>query len=174
MINLRFTAKMRCVTFGLCLFDAFNYLFCYCFLVKPCRDRCFTPWTIGKWLIKGGFMGYTIYMIQDKQDRWVEDFQVGTFEEDRGEKTKLAMYLIVYLLQHAIFIVSRLPIFLCYSILTCCCDKGNEIDDDAEFEDRILSFNFVQYELGRLNHFANHPVGRNEFEYNRRLSFVRA
>ena len=32
LINLRFLAKMRCVTFGMCLFDLFNYLFCYCFL----------------------------------------------------------------------------------------------------------------------------------------------
>lgn len=43
------------------------------------------------------------------------------------------MYLIVYLLQHPIFIVSRFPIFLLYSILTCCCDKGADIDDNEEF-----------------------------------------
>jgi len=63
MINLRFVAKMRCVTFGMCIFDAFNYLMCYCILRKPCRDRCFSPWTLGKWLIKGGIIGYTIYLI---------------------------------------------------------------------------------------------------------------
>ena len=173
MINLRFLAKMRCVTFGLCLFDAFNYLFCYCFLVKPCRDKCFTPWTLIKWLIKGGIIGYTIYLVQDKRNTWEEDFEIGEIDEDRGN-TYLDMYLIVYLLQHPIFIISRFPIFLLYSILTCCCDKGVDIDDEAEFEDRILSFDFVAYELGRLNNFENHPVGRNEFEYNRRLSFVRA
>ena len=70
LINLRFLAKMRCVTFGLCIFDALNFLFCYCFLVKPCRDRCFTPWSLIKWLIKGGVFGYTIYIIQEKKDEW--------------------------------------------------------------------------------------------------------
>ena len=88
--------------------------------------------------------------------------------------TNFDIYLIIYLVQHPIFIVSRFPIFLLYTILTCCCDKGAEFDDNEEFQDRILSFDFVAYELGRLNNFQNHPIGRNEFEYNRRLSFVRA
>ena len=73
LINLRFLTKMRCVTFGLCVFDAFNYLFCYCFLAKPCRDKCFTPWTLIKWLIKGGIMGYTVYLVMDKKDRWEDN-----------------------------------------------------------------------------------------------------
>lgn len=74
LINLRFLAKMRCVTFGMFLFDALNFLFCYCFLVKPCRDRCFTPWTIIKWLIKGGIIGTAIYYVQQKNEEWDEDF----------------------------------------------------------------------------------------------------
>jgi hypothetical protein len=48
-----------------CIFDALNYLFCYCFLVKPCRDRCFTPWTIVKWVIYAGYfgaLGVLVYM----------------------------------------------------------------------------------------------------------------
>ena len=77
LINLRFLAKMRCVTFGMCLFDAFNYLFCYCFLLKPCRDRCFTPWSLGKWLIKGGVFGYTIYLIMEKKNRWEDEYDLG-------------------------------------------------------------------------------------------------
>lgn len=170
MINLRFLAKMRCVTFGICLFDVFNFIFCYCFLVKPCRDRCFSPWTLVKWVIKAGIIGYTIFLIGDKKDRWDDDFEINPLE---NASSRLDMYLIVYLVQHPVFILSRFPIFLLYSILTCCCDKGQEIPDDTEFEDRVLSFDFVEYELGRLNNFENHPVGRNEFEYNRRLSFVR-
>ena len=72
MINLRFMVKMSCVTFGLCCFDAFNYIFCYCFLVKPCKDNCFTAWTTFKWLIKAILIGYTIFLIswlvQQKKD----------------------------------------------------------------------------------------------------------
>lgn len=173
LINLRFLAKMRCVTLGLCLFDAFNFLFCYCFLVKPCRDRCFTPWTLVKWLIKGGIIGTAIYYVRQKKEDWDEDFVIGGLDDEKSD-TMLDIYLIVYLLQHPLFIVARFPIFLIYSILTCCCDKGQEFNDDEKFEDRILSFDFVPFELGRLNNFENHPVGRNEFEYNRRLSVVRA
>jgi len=74
LINLRFKAKMKCVTFGLCLFDCANFTMCYCFLVKPCRDRCFTPWTLGKWLVKGAIFGYTIYLVRDKLEREMEEF----------------------------------------------------------------------------------------------------
>jgi len=173
MINLRFMAKMRCVTFGLCLFDCINYAFCYCFLQKPCRDKCFTPWTVGKWAIKAAIMGYTVFLVKEKRELWEDSFEPGEMVGDSGT-SRLDTYLIVYLLQHPIFIIARLPIFILYSILTCCCDKGVEFNEDNEFKDRVISFDFIPYELGRLNHFANHPVGRNELEYNRALSFVRA
>lgn len=75
MINLRFFAKMKCVTFGLCCFDAFNYLFCFCILKKPCKDKCISPWTIIKWIIKAGVIGTTIYFVQEKKLDW-EDEQV--------------------------------------------------------------------------------------------------
>ena len=80
LINLRFLAKMRCVTFGLCIFDAFNYLFCYCFLVKPCRDKWFTYWSLIKWLIKGGILGTTIYLVQEKRNQWEDEYDLGVID----------------------------------------------------------------------------------------------
>lgn len=171
LLNIRFYMKMKCVTFGKCIFDALNFCICYCFLRKPCRDQCFTPWTIVKWIIKAGILGYTIFLVQWKVKQWEESFEVGAID-DIGT-SRLDTYLIIYLLQHPIFIIARIPIFLIYTIVTCCCDKGAEIDDANEFQDTILSFRFIDYELGRNNNFVNHPVGRNEWEYNRRLSFVR-
>ena len=70
LINLRLFCKIKCVTIGLCLFDAFNYCFCYCFLVKPCRDKWYSHWTLGKWIIKVGVIGFTIYLVQKKKDDW--------------------------------------------------------------------------------------------------------
>ena len=174
LINLRFKAKMKCVTFGMCLFDAFNYLFCYCILLKPCKDKCFTPWSIIKWVIKAGVMGFTIYLVQQQKSEWEEAFEFGSLELERLERTRLDAYLIVYLLQHPIFMVARVPIFVLYSIITCCCDKGATLPDDFSFKDRIIGLDFVEYELGVLNNFEDHPVGRDEFQFNRRLSFARA
>ena len=162
--NLRFLAKINCVTFGMCTFDCFNVLICFCLLKKPCRDRCFTPWTLGKWAIKAILFGITIKAVMDKKSAWEDDFEVGLVEEGT---TRLDMYLIVYLLQHPLFIVSRLPIFIVYSILTCCFDKGQDIDEDNNFQDRILSFDFIEYELGEHNNFENAPVGRQEWNFNR-------
>ena len=70
--------------------------------------------------------------------------------------------------------MARPIIFILFTLLTCCCRSGATVADDFKFEDRILSFDFVEYELGMLNNFEDHPVGREEFEFNRRLSFVRA
>ena len=38
LTNIRFYSKMRCVTCGLCTYDAVNYAICHCFLHKVCRD----------------------------------------------------------------------------------------------------------------------------------------
>lgn len=125
---------MKSVTLGKCGFDLINYLFCYCFLVKPCRDRCFSPWTIVKWLIKGGIIGYTIWLVHEKKTgpTWLGSFETGTLENmpsPRGT-TRLDIYLIIYIIQHPIFMAARLPIFLFYSLFTCCCDKGIDLNED--------------------------------------------
>ena len=74
LINLRFKCKMNCVTIGICVFDIVNYIGCYCCLLKPCRDKCFTPWTLGKWFIKAGIFGYTIYIVKQREgERMLED-----------------------------------------------------------------------------------------------------
>ena len=93
-----------------------------------------------------------------------------SFEDSTSD---LDTVLIIFLLQHPIFIVARIPIFIIYSLLTCCCDKGRDYPGDELFKDRIISFDYIEYEEGRLNNFVNHPVGRNELEYHRSLRFVR-
>jgi len=147
LINLRFYSKMKCVTCGLCLFDCINWAFCYCILLKPCRDRCFTIWTAVKWVFLAAIMGTTIYLVQDYETRFLERFQVGERVIDKGE-TNLDTYLIIFLLQHPIFMLSRIPIFILYALLTCCCNKGREYPDDEQFKHTILHFDFVNYELG--------------------------
>ena len=172
LTNMRFLSKMKCVTCGICCYDVLNFAMCHCILSKPCRDRCCTGWTLGKWAVKGALIGYTIFLVTDKIQRVEDSFEVGSLGSDPGT-TRLDIYLLIYILQHPIFVIARIPIFILYTILTCCCDKGNELGEENDFRDRILSFDFIPYELGVLNNFQNHPVGRNEFEYNRGLSIVR-
>lgn len=121
-LNIRFYAKMKSITLGKCIFDAFNTCFCYRFLKKPCRDKCFTPWTIAKWITKLFILGYTISLVQWKVDKWEESFEVGAVDD--VSTSNLDTYLIVYLLQHPIFLVARIPILLIYMVVTCYCDTG--------------------------------------------------
>ena len=164
-MNLRFYSKMKCVTCGICLFDCLNYLFCYCFLRKPCLDRWNNPWTAGKWIFKAAFIGYTISLIRNRKDEWEETFEAGGEVGIDPANTSLDAYLIVYMLQHPIFLLSRPILFVLYSLVTCCCDRGVEIEDerlDEVMRNKIVAYGFIEYELGQVNNFENHPVGREE------------
>jgi len=72
-------------------------------------------------------------------------------------------------------VVARLPIFLIYSLLTCCCSKNEEIDEtvEAQMITRVIHYDYIEYELGHLHNFQHHPVGRQEMEFNRNLEFTR-
>ena len=63
LINLRFYCKMKCVTVGLCIYDAWNYAQCECCLNKLCRDRCFTRFTVTKWVLKSSIIGLTVLVL---------------------------------------------------------------------------------------------------------------
>jgi len=81
---------------------------------------------------------------------------------------------LVMALQHPIFIAFRIPLLLVWTILTCCCDKGREYSESEDFKDRIISYDYVEYELeNEVGGFENHAVGGNEVEWNRNISIVR-
>ena len=47
------------------------------------------------------------------------------------------------------------------------------MNEDNELKDKILSFDFITYELGDLNNFQDHAIGMQEVAFNRNLEFVR-
>ena len=79
LFNLRFSINLKSRTAGICLFKYVNWLFCSCVLEKPCKDRCFTPWTIGKWVIKAGIFGYTLYIVKDYHS-YLENVEEGSLD----------------------------------------------------------------------------------------------
>ena len=78
------------------------------------------------------------------------------------------------MLQHVIFVVARVPLFAIYTLLTCCCDKGEDYPENERFIDRVIHFDYVLYELEENRHFDNHAVGLNEVEFIRSLNLVRS
>ena len=46
------------------------------------------------------------------------------------------------------------------------------MNDDDQFRDRIISFDFIKYELGINNNFENHPRGLDEIAWNREFRIV--
>ena len=124
LINLRFKVKTKSVTCGMFFYDCINSVICFWCLLKPCRDRWFTPWTIVKWVIYTGIIGYTTFLVRDKKDSWLDEFQTGATHAEEPD-FNLDLWLILYLLQYPIFFIARFPLFLLFSFLTCCCDKDS-------------------------------------------------
>lgn len=81
--------------------------------------------------------------------------------------------MIVYILQHPIFMVSRVPLFILYAIFSCCCDKEVEVGADYDYKDLVISFDYIEFELGRIGgNFDNHVRGLAELQFHRSVSFV--
>ena len=106
LLNLRFKTNLTSRTLGICIYTVINYIFCHCILLKPCRDKCFTPWTIGKWVGKALVFSFAIFNVRIYNE-WKR-------ETDEVNVTDFDTLLWLYVLQHVIFIVARLPIILIF------------------------------------------------------------
>jgi hypothetical protein len=182
-INLRFSCKIKCVTCGLCCFDCVNYTMCYCCLKDLCRDRCFKVPTLVKWVVKTIIFGYTIYLVQmykatdeptlvPADPTESNDIQALVLDVDSTIGNEIDIFLIIYLLQHPMFMLIRIPLFILWSLLTCCCDKGENYDEDEKFENKMISFDYIEYETNNHGGFENHQLGVQELAYNRNLSII--
>ena len=133
LTNIRFKCKMSCVTLGKVTFDLVNYAILYCWLKNVCRDRFFKISSVIRWLCYTGIFAYTIYAVRSVKMNLrdtnpdVEHFLYG------DAYTNFDVYCILYICVYPAFYVARVPIFLLYSMLTCCCDKGREYNDFEQF-----------------------------------------
>lgn len=81
--------------------------------------------------------------------------------------------LYLHVLQHPIFLAARPILFIVWSILTCCCEKGQEFGENHSYDDTIISYEYIEYEThnrGGFEHIPNNPIA--ELSYQRNLSQV--
>ena len=155
LTNLRFKCKTKSKLCGCLVFDCINYTMCWCCFKRFCRDKwCEWP-TILKWTMKAAIFGYTISAVW-RQELVMHPEQltkpvnfVTTIKAaetmSRFKKSYLVPILFIYLLQHAIFFVLRVPLFVLYSILTVCCEKNPEFSDNEKFEDYLISYEYIDH-----------------------------
>jgi hypothetical protein len=46
--------------------------------------------------------------------------------------------------------ILRVPIFIFTYMLLLCCESGTNYDDDNKFDNMPISFDYIEYEEGRL------------------------
>lgn len=93
---------------------------------------------------------------------------------------RLLTALGIYLLQHLIFLLWKIPLYAVFACLTCC-QESPEMDKDEYGEvvekpllrDHIISNNYIKWQENAMNNFEHHVVGVAELEFNRSLSVVR-
>lgn len=107
---------------------------------RPCRDRCFEWPTIVKWLIYAGVFGYLYIMVSKWNTEQANKFMTGAVVL----QTNFHINCLVCALMHPIFMVARIPIFFIYAIFTCCCDKGEDLNDAFNYEKLIISYGYVE------------------------------
>jgi hypothetical protein len=173
--NLRFKCKTCCKPCGLCIYDGIYWLAGFCCLKKVCQDKCFTWGTIVKWIVHGGIFGYAIWSVGMAKERMLPaSGQLVTKLAGVGIKgIHIDVILYLHVLQHAIFLAARPILFIVWSILTCCCDKGQEFGENHSFDDTIISYEYIAYETqnrGGFEHIPNNPIA--ELSYQRNLSQV--
>lgn len=175
LTNIRFRCKLGCKTVGVCCYDVPNFCFGFCCLKKLCTDRCFTWPTLLKWAFKAGVFGYSLYVVWEAE-KILHAQQptnlVTRLPKVKNDGTFLFVVLLVHVAQHILFLVARPILFIVYSILTCCCDKGREFGENETFDDCMISYKYIEHETEFRGGMQNHVVGMAEISYFRRMSSV--
>ena len=163
LTNLRYKAKNDCYSLSHIVYNVPNALFCSFLCKKPCRDRWgFTLWTPLKWLLKAAYLITLISMI--KQHKKANPGQLAYDERVDDGNYQFDDLLIIYLLQHVIFIGLR-PFFLfIFLTTTCCFDHGKTFDRSDPLDDTIISYNYVRYWKAYHNDHVEKEVGGTEMQ----------
>lgn len=131
--------------------------------------------TLIKWIVKAGIFGYSLYIVWHAEQLLKSSQPVNLVTKVpkvKSDGTFLFVILLVHVCQHALFVVARPIFFITWSILTCCCDKGREYGENENFDDRIISFKYIEHMTEFHGGMLDHPVGFAEISYNRRISQV--
>lgn len=171
-MNLRFKIKTDCYSIGHLVYDLPNALMCNLCCNWLCRDRwCVKPATWLKWGFKSLWLVAIIATIKvwKSENQWVNDFD----SEAESMTNRFDDLLIVYLLQHLIFLSLRPGFLCCLLVCTVCHDHGEPYDKDDSFSDSIISYDYINYMTQRLNHLQDRPFGLSELKMHREQETIK-
>ena len=75
--------------------------------------------------------------------------------EEYEQKTRFHINCILICAIHPTFMIVRLPIFIIYTLLTCCCNKENRLFDGFPvYKERMISFEYIDRNEGLRAEFG--------------------
>lgn len=153
--NIRFHSKIHCYTFGQLVYDLPNIICCHNILNKLCRDRWFTVPTAIKWSIKTIYLIVLIALIKNYK---INNPEVTAFNEEIEDfYMSFDDLLIVYTLQHVIFIILRPIFFIIFMVASVGHNQGQAYDKFDTLDDSIISYNYIKHMSGSVNGFEGRP-----------------
>lgn len=85
LFNLRFIAKLKNVTIGLCLYDFLNFIFCKCFCENVCLNK--TKSSCVKWILMIGVSALTYHFCEEYNTSVEEVYEWRFYGFEIGKKT---------------------------------------------------------------------------------------
>lgn len=171
-MNIRYKMKKDCYTCGHVIYDIPNLL-CLTFLLKwLCQDR----WHIRhasvlKWIFNLAWFITCIVLIKKYRHAHPELYEFDRFNDE--VPIHLDDLMIVYLLQHIIFVCMR-PFFLC--CFMCCApflDLGKPYEKSDPLDFSIISYNYIAYMQRRTRNDDGHPVLKDEYDMLKQREVIR-
>lgn len=145
--NVRFYCKLKNKCFSFFCWDAINPVICNCFLSNVCLDRCCSVGTAVKWVFKVSYIAVLVGLIKAwKNKNNIKYIGLTDLSSGVDERTSIQFenLLIIYGLQHVIFIVLRPLLFFIWTFFTCCCNHDDEVPENYDFDMSLVSFDYVK------------------------------
>ena len=171
--NIRFSCKMKNKCCGRLCWDWSNLVICNCFLRKICSDHFCTVRTAIKWAFKISYLAVLVGLIKDWKTKNHVKYIGLQGDEDDKTSVQFENLLIIYGIQHLIFICFRPLLFSIWTVLTCCCDHGSEFPENYKFESSIISFDYIAHHTEYYKEFRHYRTAEEERQFQQNMVLMR-
>jgi hypothetical protein len=134
IINGLYYFRIRYISCCFPIYQAFHYVV-YCkFALKPvCTDRCCSCGTAVKQVVYWGLFGFLLFISMEYNHWFGSAF------------TTFPIYCFGVCAFNIAFFLMRIPIFILYALLTCCCNKGPQyIPEHYNYKKHFLYFDYIK------------------------------
>lgn len=172
-MNIRYKAKQDCYTCGHVVYDLPNLICCKVLCKWLCQDRwhILGAGSFLKWIFNVVWFVTCIVLIKQYRHDHPELYEYDSYRDE--VPIHLDDLMIVYLLQHVIFMVCRPFFWCCFMFCAPFLDLGKPYDKTDPLDFSIISYNYISYMQKRLRNDDGRPVFKDEYDMLKQRDIIR-